>query len=69
MRTGWPYDMGTFEICGRPGELLTDQAAVRWHPPLEAPAAPVNGPTTCAETTARAGLGPATTVSLPPRPQ
>jgi hypothetical protein len=54
MKTGWPYDAGTFEIGDWPDEQLADRAAGRPHRPLEAPAGPVNGAATRAKTTARA---------------
>jgi hypothetical protein len=54
METGWPYDAGTSETGDRPDEQLADRAAARPHPPLEAPAAPVNVPAPRAGTTARA---------------
>ena len=54
MKTGWPYDAGTFEIGDRPEEQLADRATGQEHPPFEAPAAPVNVPAPRAGTTARA---------------
>jgi len=54
MKTGWPYDAGASEITERQDEPLADQAAGREHPPLEAPAAPLNVPAPRATSTARA---------------
>ena len=42
MSTDWPYDTGTSELGDRPDERLPKRAAGREHPPLQAPAAPVN---------------------------
>jgi len=55
MTTGWPYDAGTSEIGDRPDERLPKRAAGPEHPPLQAPAAPVNIHGRRAATTAPAG--------------
>ena len=51
MRTGWPYDGGTSEIYGRPGELQAERAAGQGQPPFEAPAPSANGRALRARTT------------------
>ena len=55
MSTDWPYDTGTSELGDRPDERLPKRAAGREHPPLQAPAAPVNIRARRATTTAPAG--------------
>jgi hypothetical protein len=56
MSTNWPYDAGASEIGDRPDERLPQRAAGREHPPLQAPAAPVNIHARRATTAAPAGI-------------